>query len=139
MASPWPCSQDGQRGVPIRFPNCTGQQMGHSGFVQNVKILHLFGEKEDAGGVLTLIRNLDAVTRRWGWSNSVWVNAGYVEVRSPPLNYRFSPHVRGEAHGRSRYLLQASLAFFELKRLLRNENFDVLHAHTRGTLLVGLG
>jgi len=35
-------------------------------------------------------------------------------------------------------LIQAPRAFLELRRLLAGESFDILHAHTRGGLLVGL-
>jgi hypothetical protein len=54
------------------------------------------------------------------------------------LTYRFSPHICADSPNHLRILLGASRAVLSLRRLLSREHFDIRHAHTRGTLIVGL-
>jgi glycosyltransferase involved in cell wall biosynthesis len=103
-----------------------------------LKVLHLTGETQDAGGVLSVIRQLEKATRCQGWSHAVWVHQSFVETRQPALSYRFSPHICADSSNHVRILFGASRAVLSLRRLLSREHFDILHAHTRGTLLVGL-
>jgi glycosyltransferase involved in cell wall biosynthesis len=103
-----------------------------------VKILHLTGDREDYGGITSVLRNLQVATARLGWEHVVWVNEAYVEKRQPALSYRRSRHALGESASHPRLVWQALLAVGELRRLLRQERFDVIHAHSRGMLLVGL-
>lgn len=103
-----------------------------------MKILHLTGDREDMGGILSVIRNLQAVTADTGWEHAVWVNREYRETRRPPLDYRVSRHITVDSLPPPTLLLRSARAFFELRRLLRSEHFDVVHAHARGGFLVGL-
>jgi len=103
-----------------------------------VKILHLTGDREDLGGVLSVIRNLATATRPWGWKHVVWVNHAFEEKRPPALACRRSRHIIGDCPAHWRLAWSAFLAWGELRELLRHEPFDILHAHTRGTLLVAL-
>jgi glycosyltransferase involved in cell wall biosynthesis len=68
----------------------------------------------------------------------VWVNQAYVETRKPALAYRFARHTCGDSPIHAALVVRALRAFFELRRLLSRESFDLLHAHTRGMLLVAL-
>ena len=103
-----------------------------------MRILHLLGQNQDIGGVLSVIRNLQRATVCKNWTHVVWVNHSFKETRQPALSYRFSRHICSDSPNHLLILIQALRAFFEFKRLLAQEAFDVLHAHTRGTLLVGL-
>jgi glycosyltransferase involved in cell wall biosynthesis len=104
-----------------------------------MKILHLSGDWEDAGGILSVIRNLQTASVGWRWRHSVWVNRSYNEVRRPTLDYRYSRHVCADILRHPAILVRSFRAFFELKALLAKEHFDVIHAHTRGTLFVAYG
>jgi glycosyltransferase involved in cell wall biosynthesis len=103
-----------------------------------MNVLHLLGQDQDVGGVLSVIRNLQQATACKNWTHVVWVNHTFKETRQPALTYRFSRHICCESANHLLILVQALRAFFELKRLITTESFDVLHAHTRGALLVGL-
>lgn len=103
-----------------------------------MKVLHLLGQDQDIGGVLSVIRNLQEATEDQNWSHVVWVNKSYVETRRPGLNYRFGRHACGDSPNHASILIRALRGFFELKQLLAGESFEVLHAHTRGMLLVAL-
>ncbi|MGB1520994.1 MAG: glycosyltransferase, partial [Limisphaerales bacterium] len=103
-----------------------------------LKILHLVGDHEDAGGVLSVIRNLQKVTPASSMEHAVWVKEGYRESRKPPLQYRYSRYVVAESIHHWKLLAQAWPAFKELQSLLSNEPFHLLHAHSRGTLLVAI-
>ena len=104
-----------------------------------MKILHLTGEREDMGGILSVIRNLRLASQSRGWEHTVWVNRDFVEGRRPPLTFRYSRHICSDSPNHLAILVRAFRAFFELKKLLLKEPFDVVHAHTRGTLFVALG
>lgn len=103
-----------------------------------MRILHLAGEPEDVGGVLTVIRNLQTASRLWNWTHTVCVQRGYREFRKPSLEYWFSEHVRSDLPNHFLLFVQALKTFFELRSKLRDEHFDILHAHSRGTFLLGL-
>ena len=103
-----------------------------------MKVLHLVGDHEDAGGVLSVIRNLQAVTPEGEMHHCVWVKEGYRESRQPALEYRYSQSVIAESTKHLRLFSQALPAYGDLKRLLQREPFDIIHAHSRGTLLVGM-
>jgi len=103
-----------------------------------LKVLHLTGESQDAGGVLSVIRQLQKATQSQDWSHTVWVHQSFSETRQPALTYRFSPHVCADSSNHLRILFGACRAFLSLRRLLSREHFDILHAHTRGTFIVGL-
>ena len=78
-----------------------------------LKILHLVGDHEDAGGVLSVIRNLQKVTPASSMEHAVWVKEGYRESRKPPLQYRYSRYVVGNPFTE---VGQAWPAFKELNR-----------------------
>jgi glycosyltransferase involved in cell wall biosynthesis len=99
-----------------------------------MKILHLTGDVEDNGGILSVIRNLQTASAPWGWEHVVWVHQSYREKRPPPLSYRYSRHLINESERHLQLLCRAPFAACELKTLLKQEKFDVLHAHTRGAL-----
>ena len=103
-----------------------------------LKVLHLVGDCEDAGGVLSVIRNLDSVSHGTGWEHIVWVNQRYKETRQPSLTYRYSDSVLAESSKHFDLLRQAFPAAKELEKLCQQEHFDVIHAHSRGTLLISL-
>jgi glycosyltransferase involved in cell wall biosynthesis len=104
-----------------------------------MKILHLTGDLEDMGGILSVIRNIQSSNAASGITHAVWVNRQYVEVRQPSLNYRFSKSVRADLLNHAALLVHSCAAFCELRALLQREHFDLIHAHTRGTLFVALG
>ncbi len=97
-----------------------------------LRVLHLVGTESDHGGVLTVLRNVQEVTRERGWRHAVWVRPGYVERRSPALDYRRGRHLLDEASSHLRLTWHAVRAWPELRRLLRSEPFDVVHGHSRG-------
>lgn len=104
-----------------------------------MQILHLTGESEDTGGVLTVLRNLVTVTRPWGWHNAVWVNQAFQEKRSPPLVLLRNPHICADSFNHLQLLSRAAAALPGLYRQVREHRFDVVHAHSRGGILAGLG
>lgn len=105
-----------------------------------MKIVHLLGAREDIGGILTVLRNLQSVAPRQAFEHVVWVNARYRETRTPSLDYRFSRHLLDESRHPWRLLYGALRARAELRRLVVRESPDVLHVHTRGALpLVAVG
>jgi glycosyltransferase involved in cell wall biosynthesis len=102
------------------------------------KVLHLVGDHEDAGGVLSVLRNLQSVTPEGEMQHCVWVKEGYKETRQPALEYRHSRSVVAESTNHFKLFAQALPAYGDLKRLLEKEPFDIIHAHSRGSLLVGI-
>lgn len=105
---------------------------------RTMRILHLLGATEDNGGILTVLRNLQAVTAARGWEHVVWVNAAYRELRRPALTYRTTRHLVQDSFHHPALAWRAFRAWGELRALLRRESFDVLHAHGRGGFLVAL-
>lgn len=104
-----------------------------------MKVLHLLGATGDDGGILTVIRNLATVGGGKGEEHTVWVNQGYEETRRPSLAYRRSRFLVDQCPSHLEMLFRAAPAFIELGSLVRGESFDILHAHSRGALLVALG
>jgi glycosyltransferase involved in cell wall biosynthesis len=103
-----------------------------------MRVFHLVGQREDNGGVLSVIRNLQEATATQGWTHVVWNHAVYHETRRPALEYRFSRHIRSDSPSHWQLLWGALGAFAEFRKCLRGERFEVVHAHTRGTMLVGM-
>jgi len=101
-----------------------------------MRILHLYGATHDQGGILSVLRNLAAASASRGWRHRVWVNHRFQELRSSGLEYRFSPHLLDESASHLRLLWGALRARRELLALLAAEPVDVVHAHSRGALLV---
>jgi len=101
-------------------------------------ILHLVGDQEDTGGILSVIRNLQSVNGDGSFRHVVWVQHRYQETRKPTLEYRYSRWIRAESSRHIGLILRSLPATYELLKLIRTERFDVLHAHTRGTLPVAL-
>lgn len=98
-----------------------------------MKILHILGFAEDQGGVLSVIRNLQAADIGRDSSHSVWVQDCYKETRTPHLDYRFSRFAR-DGNISPTLLLNMIPALLSLRMLLKSEQFDIIHAHSRGTL-----
>ena len=109
-----------------------------SGFLR-VRILHLIGESVDIGGVLTLIRNLQEALRDSGAQHVVWVHRDYVESRQPALTYVYSTQICADSPSYAKIAACAVVGFFKLRDILKRDQFDVIHAHSRGTFLVALG
>jgi glycosyltransferase involved in cell wall biosynthesis len=103
-----------------------------------MRILHLLGATEDTGGILTVLRNLQAATAARGCEHVVWVNHAYREVRRPALQYRQTRHLLQDSYNHPQLAWRAWRSLAGLRALLRSERFDVLHAHTRGAFLVAL-
>jgi glycosyltransferase involved in cell wall biosynthesis len=103
-----------------------------------VKILHLLGDPADLGGILSVIRCLHEITSPAGDRHIALVRHGFQETRRPALEYRYSRHLQAESSNHPRLLLGAFPAVVELRRLLRHEPFDLVHAHTRGALPVAM-
>ena len=59
-------------------------------------------------------------------------------TRQPSLEYRYSDTVRAESTDHWKLYRQARPAARELRTLCRQEPLDIIHAHSRGTLLVAL-
>lgn len=104
-----------------------------------LKVLHLVGARSDQGGILSVLRALQAAafpgteppspTIR----PSVWVHDSFVESRPPPLDLRRNPAALDEDPSHLRLLTAAIRSWPGLRRLLRDERFDVVHAHSRGS------
>jgi glycosyltransferase involved in cell wall biosynthesis len=103
-----------------------------------VKLLHLLGDPADLGGILSVLRCLHEVTAPLGDEHVAWVHQGYRETRRPALAYRYSRCLLAESSQHIRLLARAVPAFLELRRLLRTEPFDLVHAHTRGAFPVAV-
>lgn len=103
-----------------------------------MKILHLLGDPADLGGILSVIRCLHEITHPAGDRHIALVRRGFQETRRPALEYRYSSHLQAESGNHPRLLLGAFPAVVELRRLLRQEPFDLIHAHTRGALPVAM-
>ena len=103
-----------------------------------MKILHLVGQREDFGGILSVIRSLHQVSPSTSYQHSVWVHKEYKETREPILNYRYGRFIISDASSHLLIFFSSVLAFLDVRCLLRRESFDVIHAHTRGGLIVAL-
>lgn len=96
-----------------------------------MRVLHLLGNREDTGGILSVVRSIQNATRG-ACEHVVLVHEEYLEKRLPKLDYRRSPHATDEEASHGRLLKQAIKSFTGLRRLLKAEPFDVIHGHTRG-------
>jgi glycosyltransferase involved in cell wall biosynthesis len=103
-----------------------------------MNILHLTGDREDAGGILSVLRNLQEASRPWGWCHTVWVNRNFAQTRAPALNLHHSRFSCAESEQHWKLLWRALFSWPGLKRLLASEHFDIIHAHTRFALVLGL-
>jgi len=103
-----------------------------------MRILHLVGQREDAGGILAVIRSLHQAGPAVGTRHTVWVHREYAETRAPALDYRRTGFIASDSPSHIAIFFSSALAFFSLRKLLRQESFDVIHAHTRGGLIVAL-
>jgi glycosyltransferase involved in cell wall biosynthesis len=99
-----------------------------------MKILHLVGQSEDVGGILSVIRNLQEATREQGLRHVVYVNQAYREARTPALEYRFGRRCLDEHRSHLRLLVRGLFGARELGALLAAEYFDVVHGHYRGMM-----
>ncbi len=104
-----------------------------------MKILHLLGATDDIGGILSVLRNVQTATASRAIQHLVWVNQTYREVRRPALTYRVSRHLLDESSSHLRLLVGALRALPELKRTLAAEPCEILHAHSRGSLMLAAG
>ncbi len=100
-----------------------------------MRILHIYGAREDQGGIFSVLRNLAAASVPLGWRHVVWVNERFQALRPPGFEYRRSRHLLDESASHVRLFWGALRAQPELFELLKTERFDVVHAHSRGGLL----
>jgi glycosyltransferase involved in cell wall biosynthesis len=103
-----------------------------------VKLLHLLGDPADLGGILSVVRCLSEATSLEGDRHVVVVQTGYQEIRLPSLEYRFSTRLVAESPRHADLLIRAMPAYLEVRRLVRGESFDLVHAHTRGAFPVAV-
>jgi glycosyltransferase involved in cell wall biosynthesis len=103
-----------------------------------MRILHLVGQREDAGGILSVIRSLHQAGPTAGTRHTVWVHREYAETRAPALDYRCTGFIASDSPSHISIFFSSALAFLSLRKLLQQESFDVIHAHTRGGLIVAL-
>ena len=103
-----------------------------------MKILHLVGQREDFGGILSVIRSLHQVGPSNCYQHSVWVHKEYKETRDPILDYQYGRFIISDSRSHFLIFFTSALAFLGVRRLLNRESFDVIHAHTRGGLIVAL-
>lgn len=103
-----------------------------------MRVLHLVGQSEDNGGILSVIRSLQESTARFGVRHVVWVREGFEQSRSPKLDLRFTRHLVSDSPSHLKLMVGAMRASVELRRLRAEEEFDLVHAHSRGGFLVGL-
>ena len=103
-----------------------------------MKILHLVGQREDFGGILSVIRSLHQVGPSSRYQHSVWVHKDYIETREPVLDYRYGRFIISDSLRHLLIFFTSLLGFFGVRRLLKRESFDVIHAHTRGGLVIAL-
>lgn len=103
-----------------------------------MKILHLVGLQRDQGGVLSLIRNLQEAGSGDEIRHVVWVHDAFEEARTPALNYRYSRYALSEGGLAPGFLLKVLPAFLDVQKTLREEDFDVIHVHSRFALAVGI-
>ena len=103
-----------------------------------MKILHLVGARTDHGGILSVLRSLQSAQGA-SVESAVWVHESFVERRPPPLQLRRNPKALDEATSHLRLLFAAARSWPGLGRLLATEHFDVVHAHSRGSLPLAVG
>jgi len=101
-----------------------------------MNVLHLLGATEDHGGIVSVVRGIQAATAPEGVRHAVWVNCAFTHRREPRFDLRFSRFALDEADSHATLLGKALLALPGLLRLLRAEGIDVVHAHTRGGFAV---
>ena len=97
-------------------------------------ILHYTGYDHDQGGIMTVIRNLDATGR---FRCVLGLKAGGIQACRPPLETLELPPIEGERIG-LRNLWRARAVARAVQAWLRADDTRVFHGHSRAGLLVGL-
>lgn len=100
-----------------------------------MKVLHLLGAREDSGGILTVLRNLQTAAPP-DLEQAVWVHRQYAERRQPPLAYLSGRWLWQESPNHLGLLLRSLFGWREVRRAVDRGGFDLVHAHARGTLFV---
>ncbi|MCX8108654.1 MAG: glycosyltransferase family 4 protein [Verrucomicrobiae bacterium] len=95
-------------------------------------VLHVLGAEEDTGGILSVLRNLQAATRAKDCKHVVLVNRRFKETRRPGLAYRYSRYLVAESPQHFSLLIRAIVSLPEVIGLVWREGFEVVHAHSRG-------
>lgn len=101
-----------------------------------MRILHLVGQEEDNGGILSVIRGLHEAAEP-NTRHTCLVRHRYQERRTPRLDYRFNQHLLNEHPSHLTLAWNALRSIPGLLSLLNQERFDVIHAHSRGAFLAG--
>ncbi|OAM90633.1 glycosyltransferase [Termitidicoccus mucosus] len=101
-------------------------------------VLHYVGYDTDAGGIVSVVRNLAGTSASESPFDCVLgVNPGFAQLRAPPLPVLELPRVAGErisplAFLRARIVARAARAW------LRADGRNIFHGHSRAGLLVAL-
>lgn len=103
-----------------------------------MKILHLVHAYEDIGGILSMVRNLirgDSANEHF-----MVVNREFVQKRDSAATMLQTRWAVDESESKAR-LLVGLLDVGAIRRLIRENGIDVVHAHTRGAypILLALG
>ena len=104
----------------------------------SLRILHLVGASEDNGGILSVLRNLQTASASRAWAHATWVRPEYREARKPSLTYLRTQFLWNEHENHLKLLASGVRAGLELRSLLSREHFDVIHAHSRGSLITAV-
>ena len=104
----------------------------------SLRILHLVGASEDNGGILSVLRNLQTASASRAWVHATWVRPEYREARKPALTYVRTQCLWSEHENHLKLLTSGVRAGLELRSVLSRERFDVLHAHSRGSLITAV-
>ena len=76
-----------------------------------MRILHLVGHREDAGGILSVIRCLHQAGPAADIRHTVWVHRDYAETRSPTLDYRRTGFIASDSPSHLAIFFTSALAF----------------------------
>jgi glycosyltransferase involved in cell wall biosynthesis len=101
-------------------------------------VLHYVGYDTDAGGIVSVVRNLaGARAPEAPFDCVLGVNPGFAQRRAPPLPVLELPRVEGERISPAAFL-RARTAARAAQAWLRGDGRNVFHGHSRAGLLVAL-
>lgn len=101
-----------------------------------MRVLHLLGAREDSGGILSVIRNLQSASGPHNVEHVVWVHRAYRETRSPSLSTCHGRWLLQESPNHLGLFARSLLEFPRVRQAMATGGFDLAQAHARGTLFV---